>query len=55
MLADLLDMDRVKRTSLVEKRLGALEDQVRQKLSNCFGSVGFSKFMGQLNHKSKSF
>ncbi|XP_048811178.1 transient receptor potential cation channel subfamily M member 2 isoform X1 [Lagopus muta] len=29
-LADLLDMDRVKRTSLVEQRLGALEDQVHQ-------------------------
>lgn len=55
MLADLLDMDRVKRTSLVEQRLGALEDQVRQKRSNCLGSMGFSKGMGQLNHKRKSF
>ncbi|OXB58661.1 hypothetical protein ASZ78_003628 [Callipepla squamata] len=29
-LADLLDMDRVKRTSVVEQRLGALEDQIHR-------------------------
>lgn len=43
MLAELLDLDRVKRTGLVEQRLIALEDQVRQKLNNCFGKMGFSK------------
>uniref|UniRef100_A0A8B9CL03 Transient receptor potential cation channel subfamily M member 2 n=1 Tax=Anser brachyrhynchus TaxID=132585 RepID=A0A8B9CL03_9AVES len=42
-LAELLDLDRVKRTGLVEQRLIALEDQVRQKLNNCLGKVGFSK------------
>uniref|UniRef100_A0A8C5JTP5 Transient receptor potential cation channel subfamily M member 2 n=1 Tax=Junco hyemalis TaxID=40217 RepID=A0A8C5JTP5_JUNHY len=30
-LAELLDLDRVKRTGVVEQRLGSLEDQVRQK------------------------
>lgn len=29
-LAELLDLDRVKRTGVVEQRLGSLEDQVRQ-------------------------
>lgn len=50
MLAELLDLDRVKRTGLVEQRLIALEDQVRQKLNNCLGKVGFSKGVSQLNH-----
>lgn len=42
-LAELLDLDRVKRTGLVEQRLVSLEDQVRQKLSNCLRKVGFSR------------
>ncbi|KAJ7421358.1 Transient receptor potential cation channel subfamily M member 2 [Willisornis vidua] len=33
-LAELLDLDRVKRTGVVEQRLGSLEDQVRQNQSN---------------------
>lgn len=43
MLAEMLDLDRVKRTGLVEQRLASLEDQVRQKLSNYLRNVGFSR------------
>lgn len=42
-LAELLDLDQVKRTGLMEQRLVSLEDQVRQKLSNYLRKVGFSR------------
>lgn len=34
-LAELLDLERVKRAGLVEQRLVSLEEKVRQKLSSC--------------------
>uniref|UniRef100_A0A8C8BJX3 Transient receptor potential cation channel subfamily M member 2 n=1 Tax=Otus sunia TaxID=257818 RepID=A0A8C8BJX3_9STRI len=40
-LVELLDLDRVKRTGLVEQKLASLEDQVRQNLSNYLRKVGF--------------
>ena len=43
MLAELLDLDRVKRTGLVEQKLVSLEDQVRQKLSSYLRKLGFSR------------
>lgn len=43
MLAELLDLDRLKRAGLVEQKVVSLEDQVRQKLSNYLRKGEFSK------------
>uniref|UniRef100_A0A8C8BI59 Transient receptor potential cation channel subfamily M member 2 n=1 Tax=Otus sunia TaxID=257818 RepID=A0A8C8BI59_9STRI len=52
-LVELLDLDRVKRTGLVEQKLASLEDQVRQNLSNYLRKVGFFQGLSQLNQSTR--
>lgn len=54
MLAELLDLDRVKRTGVVEQRLGSLEDQVRQNQGNYPRKVKFFQGLSQLNQSTES-
>lgn len=54
-LAELLDLDRVKRTGVVEQRLGSLEDQVSKKQGRNPKKVKFFQGLSQTLSESTSF